>query len=213
MLSWRLLPLVMDDRCCAERRPASRFPASLGKLYGSGRKRRTAGGGVGEGRVGGESGGGPSGPLARYAEALRRVLRDSGRSQRQFARAVPTSESNLSEILAGRRLPAQALAASIAARLGAAGNGLQELYEQARAAKYPAVSAAGLPAEVVGLLRRMLQVTESLPYRLDANAAVSLSSVYVRQSVAAPAESRKVRTEEVRIEDGIDGVRVESVRV
>src|SRR5262249_54341173 len=110
-------------------------------------------------------------------------------------------------------LPAQALAASIAARLGAAGNGLQELYEQARAAKYPAVSAAGLPAEVVGLLRRMLQVTESLPYRLGANAAVSWSSVYVRQSVAAPAESRKVRTEEVRIEDGIDGVRVESVRV
>src|SRR5215475_8578919 len=68
-----------------------------------------------------------SAPLAQYGEAVRRAVRGTGLTQRQFAARVNCSESNLSEIVTGRRLPSPTLAAGISAQLGAAGAGIDGL--------------------------------------------------------------------------------------
>jgi transcriptional regulator with XRE-family HTH domain len=161
-------------------------------------------------------------PLARYGEALRQAIRATGQTQRQFATKVPMSESSLSETLAGRRLPSDAMAARIASRLPAATAAeVTERYELAAAARRPSASpetsappeTVALPAEIVGLVRRLRQVTDSLPYQLNSSYQVSLSSVYVRQSVAAPTEVGQLVTEEIlRREDDKGEVRLESIR-
>lgn len=130
-----------------------------------------------------------------YGEAVRQAIADLGMSQRQFAQTAQISESALSEIVHGRRIPSPKTAAHLARQL--ANERLPPLYEQARAslrrtkqARSPVrieswESAPALTEDLVSFLRAVRSVTDELPYRIIGDRLPALTDVYVRQQVSS----------------------------
>ncbi|ONI84756.1 hypothetical protein ALI22I_30090 [Saccharothrix sp. ALI-22-I] len=146
----------------------------------------------------------PQDPAAAYAHLLRPLVKNRPGTQADFAKAVFVSTSHLSEILAGRRLPSVKDAARIAAEFPDAPE-LATLYAEARNFKLPA-----LPPALVDLLDRMAMVCRELPYLLPSRQPLSLSTLYVRQSVSSPAEVRWPREELPEEVGWVEGTRLAS---
>ena len=146
----------------------------------------------------------PQDLTAAYARLLRPLVKNRPGTQADFAKAVLVSESHLSSILAGRRLPSVEDAARIAAQFPDVPE-LATLYAEARNIKVPA-----LPPAMVDLLDRMAMVCRELPYLLPSRQPLSLSMLYVKQSVSSPAEVRWPRDELPEEVGWVEGTRLAS---
>ncbi|MEU5695513.1 NACHT domain-containing protein [Actinosynnema sp. NPDC020468] len=128
-------------------------------------------------------------PAAEYARLLRSLVTGLPGTQKAFAKAVLLSESHLSTILSGGRLPSAPDAERIADRFPEE-PALRALYARARGLTLPA-----LPPPLADLLRRMAAACRELPYLLPSRHRLSLATLYVRQSVSSPTEVRWPREE------------------
>ncbi|MBU2667839.1 NACHT domain-containing protein [Actinoplanes bogorensis] len=138
-----------------------------------------------------------------YAEALRALVKSCPGTQAEFATSVHISASHLSSILAGTRLPATELAQLIAGRSAEPAR-LHRLYAEARGLEF---SADEMPAVLTDLLQSMQQVGDELPYLLQNYRRLSLSTLYVRQTVSSPAETQRSREESPEEQGWVEAAR------
>lgn len=132
---------------------------------------------------------GPQDLTAKYAGVLRPLVKNLPGTQADFARKVFISESHLSLILHGKRLPSPRDATAIAAQFPDVTE-LADLYAEARGLELEA-----LPTVLIDLLDAIGQVCSELPYLLPSRRHLSLSTLYVKQNVSSPVEVRWPREE------------------
>ncbi|WP_433272051.1 NACHT domain-containing protein [Actinosynnema sp. CS-041913] len=128
-------------------------------------------------------------PTARYARTLRPLVESWPGSREDFARAVLIPESHLWLILTGKSLPTPDQAAALARQFPDA----RELTARYAEAKGP--DRDELPPVLLDLLDTITHVCRDLPYVLPSRRHLSLSTLYVKQSVNSVPEIRWAKEE------------------